>query len=383
MSNEPTADKPNDNGGFERRIGILFLTLGPNLQGPLPKHNPLLISALENLGCQVTRATWGRHAENENLFEKIFGRLQDLAKALLELARMKPDIMYVATTLDEHALVRDVPLLLLARWSPARKVLKMHGSKTRPLVEPGRVGYKVLTRCLIRLSDAILLLSQEELEVWKAFEPRGPYYLVDNPFIPNDAAKADSFANTPAPANSCPMLLFVGRLIKPKGILDLLDAMPLILGKSDCRLLIAGDGEEKGEIRRYIENAGLAKSVSLLGYVDSDHLAGIYRSASVLILPTYFGEGFPTVISEAMSFGLPIVTTPARGSRDHLRNEVNALFVEPRDSVAIANAVLRVLNDPQLCLSMRDANLAKIKEFAPENVAPKYLEIFSELCRIG
>jgi len=362
-----------------KEMKILFLTLNPDIRGPFPKHTPLLIKALENLNCCVVRKTWGRHSENETLFEKIFGRLQDIAGALVELARLKPDIMYVATTLDEPALVRDFCLLLATSGSRVKKVLKMHGSKTNPLVEPGHALYKFLTRFVIRLSDAILLLSTEELECWTAFEPKGRYYRVDNPFIPNNATKSNGLTNIVGNINSCPTLFFAGRLIKPKGIFDLLDAMPLILRQIECQLLIAGDGEEKDEIRRYIEQANLEQSVSLLGYLDSDHLSDIYRSTSVFILPTYFGEGFPTVISEAMSFGLPIVTTPIRGSRDHLRDGVNALFIKPKDPDAIANAVMRLLNDPKLCLQMHTANLDKIKEFKPENVAPKYVEIFSEL----
>jgi hypothetical protein len=89
-------------------VKILFLTLNPNLQGPLPKLNILLIEAFRNMGCQVTRSTWGRHSENENIFQKILGRLGDIWKALVELIRMKPDIMYVTTTLDERALVLPV-----------------------------------------------------------------------------------------------------------------------------------------------------------------------------------------------------------------------------------------------------------------------------------
>ncbi len=161
---------------------ILFLTLNQNLKGPLPKLTPLLIEAFENLGCQVTRSTWGRHSENENILQKIFGRLDDVIKALVELARHKPEILYVATTLDEYALARDIPLLLAAFWSPAKKVMMMHGSKIDPLDEPGRSFYKFLTRLLIRLSDAILLLSNDELDGWKDFEPKGRYYQVDNPF---------------------------------------------------------------------------------------------------------------------------------------------------------------------------------------------------------
>ncbi len=82
-----------------------------------------------------------------------------------------------------------------------------------------------------------------------------------------------------------------------------------------------------------------------------------------------------------MSFGLPIVTTRVGGIPDHLQNGVNALFIEPKDPEAIANAVIRLLNDPKLCLELHCANLDKVKEFLPENVVHAYIEIFLEIFR--
>lgn len=358
---------------------ILFLTLNPGLQGPLPKHNPLLIAALEKLGCKTERITWGRHSEDESIIEKIFGRLEDIGKAITKLAKTKPDIMYVATTLDERALVRDVFLLLAARWSRAAKVLKMHGSKTTLLTESGHYIYKYMTKLLIRLSDAILLLSNDELLIWRHFEPRGKYYRVDNPFVPLNAAEVDTKLHDADCRSVNPKLLFVGRLIKAKGIFDLLHALPIVLQHVDCHLLIAGDGEEIEEIRRWIQEARLENSVTLLGYVKAELLSDCYRSSSVFVLPTYFGEGFPTAITEAMSFGLPIITTPIRGARDHLQDGINGLFVQPRSPDTVAQAVLRLLRNPELCLKMGHENLTRVREFAPENVAPRYNQIFGEI----
>lgn len=361
-----------------KQIKILFLTLNSGLQGPLPKHNPLLIAAFENLGCRVTRRTWGRHSENENLFEKIFGRLEDIGKALVELDRMKPDIMYVATTLDEPALVRDILLLLATCWSPVKKVLKMHGSKTDPLIEPGHSFYKLLTRILIRFSDAVLLLSTDEIQKWTSFDPKGRFYQVDNPFLPARGLKPDSQTNKLITTDTRPIILFVGRLIKEKGIFELLRAMEIILNEIDCRLLIVGDGKEKFELTRRIESRNLVSSVSLLGYLDSNELDEIYRNSTIFILPSY-REGFPTTIIEAMNYGLPIVTTPVGGIPDHLLEGINALFIRPKDPDMIANAVIRLIKDPKLCEEMGSANNVKVQEFRPEKVAPKYVEIFSAI----
>lgn len=362
-------------------IKVLYASLNLNLPGPLPKIEPLLTSALRNRGFQINRKTWGRHSEIETLPQKVSGRIGDTLKIIFDLVKNRPDILFVATTLDEYSLARDLPLLMATTWSPTKKVLMMHGSKAGNLVKPGNDFFKVSTKLLIQLSDAILLLSNEEMQQWTDFEPRGRYYRVENPFVRNGIPETKGNDFIKISKQYCPKLLFVGRLIKEKGIYELLKAMSNILKQTDCQLLIAGAGKEKEAIERQIEKSHLEQSVFMLGYLDSTQLVDVYRSATILILPTYHYEGFPTVITEAMSFGLPIVTTSIRGIPDRLKNGVNALFVKPKDSDGIAQAVIHLLRNPDLCLEMRQANLAKIQEFSPENVAPRYIDIFRHLLR--
>ena len=78
------------------------------------------------------------------------------------------------------------------------------------------------------------------------------------------------------------------------------------------------------------------------------------------------------VLLEAISAGLPIVTTPIRGALDHLKEGVNTLFVPPHDPSVLAQTLSKLLNDPDLRARMREANLEKVKEFAPDVVARSY-----------
>jgi glycosyltransferase involved in cell wall biosynthesis len=138
-----------------------------------------------------------------------------------------------------------------------------------------------------------------------------------------------------------------------------------------AKLVVAGDGPAEEEARRLVTQKGLAADVDFAGHVARDELARMYASADVFVLPTY-SEGFPTVLSEAMSAGLPIVTTPIRGSRDLLVEGVNVLFVPSRDAPALAEALLVLARDPELGRAMGEANRAKVKEFAPERVIGAY-----------
>ena len=118
--------------------------------------------------------------------------------------------------------------------------------------------------------------------------------------------------------------------------------------------------------------------MQMLGHVSGPDLARCYEEADALVLPSY-REGFPTVLLEAMSAGLPIVTTALRGAVDRLEEGVNALFVPPRRPDLLAEALGRILSDGDLRASMAANNLAKIKEFAPEAVAPQYVAILENV----
>ncbi len=361
------------------RMRILYLSLNATLRGPFPKIDPFLITELQNSGHQVNKLVWGRHSDNENLTQKLVGRLVDIVHAVFALIRDEYEILYIVTTLDKNALSRDIPLLLATYGFSVKKVLMLHGSETERLGNQGHVLYKLLTRVLILLSDAVLLLSSEEVQILEQFEPRGRYYQVNNPFVSQGDATISPLTRASRKNDSRPILLFVGRLIKAKGIFDLVNAMPIIMDQADCQLLIAGDGPEKDRLKSLIGKAKLERSVSLLGYIDSERLSSYYRSSSIFILPTYFGEGFPTVIAEAMSFSLPIITTPIRGALDHLKHGINAFFVQPRSPQAIAEVVVHLLRNRELRSRMGYANHRKVQEFRPERVVARYIQIFHEL----
>lgn len=355
---------------------ILMLVSHPNIRGPIPKHSPLLVEALRALGCEVITAPWGRHSGQEALLERIVGRAQDIARIRRTLTCERFDVMVVKTSHDWAALSRDIPLLLVTRRLCPRIVIQFHGGFSDRLVVPGYGLFKAASAWLLRLSDAALVLSSQEQRQWQQFYPTGRFYTVANPFQPADVTPGELLWALPKEE---PVLLFVGRLIEAKGIFDLLNAMPRVLERTACHLVVAGDGADAQRVRECVERLGLSDHVTLTGYLLGGQLAMVYQVGDIFVLPTYYAEGFPTVIAEAMSAGLPIVTTRIRGAADHLREGVNALFVPLRDPEALARALARLLSDPSLREKMAQANQEKVKDFAPEIVTRHYLDVLEEV----
>jgi glycosyltransferase involved in cell wall biosynthesis len=357
---------------------LLVLSGYPAIGGPLPKLTPLMMDGFRRAGFDARFLGWSAHtAGREPVAARIAGRGGDLLRVLRCIRGWRPHALYVATAHNPPALVRDLPLALsTVGWRPPF-VLHFHGSQSQRLVVPGHAALKTASRMLVRCADAVLLLSHEERREWERFCPDARYDVVVNPFVPQGrSAPGDErrdFAE--------PRLFFVARLIPEKGCFDLVDAFAQVRSRRRCRLVIAGRGPARDEIARRASVLGVLDSVDLLGYVSGSGLQEAYRSADVFVLPSYFAEGFPLAVMEAMGYGLPVVTTPIRGCADHLEEGVNAIFVPAHDPKALAGALDRLLDDELLRRAMGAANALKVDEFAPEKVLPAYIQVLDSVMR--
>jgi glycosyltransferase involved in cell wall biosynthesis len=355
-----------------------MLVQSPQVDGPLPKHTPILINALQALGCKIDTSIWGRHTERENLFQKVVGRIQDLFRAVGKLRTHPYDFMIVKTTHNWLALSRDIPLLLLTRQLCPHIVLQLHGSFSDQLVVPGNLLFKLFSHWLVDLSDAILVLSTEEQREWQKFHSKGRFYVTINPFHPDLLEFANSGQPDNGKSGEDPVLLFVGRLMREKGIFDLLNAISNLRVKIPFHMFIVGDGPDSDDAKLETVRMGLGDWVNFTGYLKGKELSDIYRKADVFVFPSW-REGFPTVVAEAMGYGLPIVTTRIRGTADHLQEGINTLFVPIKDPASLAKAIASLLNDPNLRIQMGLANRKKVEEFMPNIVGQQYLNILMEI----
>ena len=144
------------------------------------------------------------------------------------------------------------------------------------------------------------------------------------------------------------MLLYHGRVDRRKGVLDLLEAVRLLLADGVAvRLLVSGIGPDVDAVGEGITQLGLDGHVEVLGAVPYERAHEVYRRGEVFVSPTY-AEGFSNTILEAMATGLPVVSTDVVGVRDCVRPDENGVLVPPADPPALAAGIRRVLDDPAL-----------------------------------
>jgi glycosyltransferase involved in cell wall biosynthesis len=157
-------------------------------------------------------------------------------------------------------------------------------------------------------------------------------------------------------------------MIERKGFPVLVRAAKKLRGRA--RVVIVGGGEYEPVVRQEIERHEVGDVVRLAGRLSNEELSDLYRRCAVFCLPAIVDsrgetEGLGVVLIEAMSHGKPVVASRLGGIVDAVEDGENGLLIPPDDPEALANALLRVFESPELAAKLW------------ENVAERHLKVYS------
>ena len=145
------------------------------------------------------------------------------------------------------------------------------------------------------------------------------------------------------------IILFIGRLVYEKGIQNLIAAMPKILsGYNDAKLVIAGKGGMIDELRQQVHALGIDNKVYFAGYMNGKDVQKMYKVADVSVFPSTY-EPFGIVALEAMLSENPIVVSDVGGLNEIVQHRENGMKAYAGNPNSIADSVLELLFDHQLC----------------------------------
>lgn len=343
---------------------IVFLGPHDCVGGAVPRIIGELSAGLKGHGWIVSSSRWGARSGSEGLVRKLMSRTNDAFRISNEVAAERPDMVVIHTGMDWKTVVRDLLLCSRLRRHVPIIILQPHGGHAEWLGRGRMSLFRALSTHLLKLVDGVFVLSWEEAVHYAAAVPGILVQRIDNPFH----SEID-LRDVEAPVE-CERLVFVGRLVATKGIMDTIEAMTAL--QANVSLAIAGDGPLLSDARRIVDERGLSDRVCFHGRLDREELTRLYANSDVLILPTYWAEGFPTVLAEAMAAGLAIVTTPVRGARDYLVDGDNCVFVPPRSPHEIARAVQLLQSDRDLARRMGENNRSAVLQFLPEQAVRRY-----------
>ena len=186
-------------------------------------------------------------------------------------------------------------------------------------------------------ADFFVALSASDVENVKAIRKDAKVSFLQEP------AYSDYFGEKETKHGLKKKALFFGFVREYKGLHFLLDAMPAILKElPGLKLDIVGEfWKDKREYLEQISGLGIEKSVKITDrYIEDDEVEGFFSEADVVILP-YISSTHTAVIQLAVGFGVPVISTDVGGNKDIINEGKNGLLVRPRDSKAIAEAVIK------------------------------------------
>ncbi|MGO5013584.1 glycosyltransferase [Niallia sp. Sow4_A1] len=172
-------------------------------------------------------------------------------------------------------------------------------------------------------------------------------------------------------------IIFVSRLlIRQKGLDHLIEIAKNI--KNGWRILIAGDGPDKNKFKKMIKLNKLEDIVILKGNLNTRELSELYLSGSVFISTSRW-EGFGLVITEAMTFGLPIISFNNSGPRDILKNGEYGILIEQNNIQEFIQELNMLLEDPEKRKAFQKKGLKRTQEFKEEVIFKKWNYKMQEL----
>lgn len=193
------------------------------------------------------------------------------------------------------------------------------------------------------------------------------------------------YAVIPTPPVDPPVFVIAARLILEKGILEFLEAARLVheAGYS-ARFVVAGKLDPSNPHSMTSSEMTKWKSIGAAEFVGHvDDIPKLFAAASVVVLPSYYGEGFPKVLMEAAAAGRAVITTDHPGCRDAIISDKTGILVQPRNVDSLFDAFVRLIRDPALVadLGNRGRELAR-QRFSIEFIVKEHLQLYANVRRM-
>jgi glycosyltransferase involved in cell wall biosynthesis len=278
---------------------------------------------------------------------------------LVRVLRKRTSGVMIGTRPGLNLLLAHAAAPSLVKIGQEHMHLTAHNKRLRSAI---RTGYPKL--------DTLAVLTESDGEEYRA--------------LLGDAVRVEAIPNAVTPLEgeisdlSEKVVIAAGRMRKQKNFRELVQAFAIVAeSHPDWKLQIFGGGPNQGRLEKLVAQRGLEGQVALNG--QEKHLGQRLSEASIYALSSR-REGFPMVLLEAMSKGLPVVSYDCpTGPREIVRDGENGLLVPHRDVEALAAGLARMIEDEELRRRCGAGALATAERYAPELIAARWERLLDEL----
>jgi glycosyltransferase involved in cell wall biosynthesis len=175
-------------------------------------------------------------------------------------------------------------------------------------------------------------------------------------------------------------ILFIGRLIRRKGLHYLIEALPKVLEKAnkEIKVEVVGTGPERKNLDALARKLNVKDNIKYVGAIPYEKLHESYQGADVFVLPST-GEGMPCVVLEAMGCGLPIVASDVPGNEEIVVEGRNGFIFKPWDPDELADALVKIINDDKLRQKMSAQSSELSHKYSWASIAACYHRLYKSM----
>jgi glycosyltransferase involved in cell wall biosynthesis len=335
------------------KAGVLFIG-GTRYSRPLSNTQEKKIKALSEklqmvvIGINNNRGFlhFDQHAEFHlvpskipNIFRQLFFLFYAFFKGFSIIKQKKIRLIVCQSPFEG---ISGVLLKKFARY--LKLIVEIHGDweKAPVAYEKLSPGFKWLGIWVggwsLRNCDAIRVVSESMLETIKKYGKRifvFPAYIDIELFLKTIKCE-------PTPHR----FIFVGQIIKLKGIDTLIQAVEILKDKNvKVEVLLIGEGKDYNHYKNRVKKAKLESEIKLIGLKKPDEVAELIMTSNALILPSY-SEGFPRVIIEAFACSRPVIASAVGGIPELVRDGENGFIIEPGNPEVLADKILNAWQNP-------------------------------------
>jgi glycosyltransferase involved in cell wall biosynthesis len=340
---------------------VVIGPLPPPFHGGAVATSLVLRSGLTS-ACHILHldTTDRRGLDNIGRFEigNVVLALSHCARLLRLLAMERPAAVYVPLAQNTLGLLRDATFVLPTLLWRRRLIIHLHGSGFRDFYEAAGRPLKMLLRRMLGGADRVIVLGE-------CLRPTLAG-LVDADRIavlPNGIE--DEFGTTPTrgPHEGPVRVLFLANLMRAKGFVEAMEAVASLRSRGvNVQLHMAGGFlTDSDRAEATARAAALGDGVIMHGVIAGAEKLALLRGADIFLFPSH-SEGHPYVVLEAMSAGLPVVTTTLPTLIETVEHGRTGLLVSPRDTVALADAVGALAADHAMRIRLGHAGRQRFEE---------------------
>lgn len=225
---------------------------------------------------------------------------------------------------------------------------------------------KTIALLLKQRNSHLITENEEDLE---ALRRHGKVYLSKTTILGGAGIDPDTYKAQSVPNNAQVRVAYVGRMIWSKGVDVLVEASKRLEKQNVSAQLHFYGQPDKGNLRNIDENKlrdwSCRPNVTWHGHTDN--VVAVWAMTDIAVLPSRGGEGLPRSILEAAACCRPLIVTDVPGCRQFVRDGIEGFIVPPEDPEALAKAIEKLSNDPELRRSMGQAARRRVLEYYTES----------------